>query len=61
MKFHVSIIQFDIFLELNKNTLNYLRYCVFWKIQECFVKFEKNFCDGWKNSLKLFHVTIKDI
>ena len=53
MKFHVSIIQFDIFLELNKNTLNYLRYCVFWKIQE--------FCDGWKNSLKLYFVTIKDI
>ena len=61
MKFHVSIIQFDIFLQLNNNTLNYLRYCVFWKIQEFFVKFEKKFCDVCKNLLKLFDVIINDI
>ena len=41
MKFHVSIIQFDIFMELNKYKLNYLRCCVFLKIQEIFCKIHK--------------------
>ena len=34
MKLYVSKIEFDIFLELNKYTLNYFIYFVFWKIQE---------------------------
>ena len=32
MKFHVSIIKFDIYLEFNKYTLSYIRYFVYLKI-----------------------------
>ena len=47
MKFHVSILQFDNFMELNKYTLNCLRYFVCLKILKKFMcKIQKNFCNG---------------
>ena len=55
MKCYESITQFKIFLELKKNTVNYIKIPYFKKFKNCFVKYKKN------NSINFIKLTCTNL